>query len=88
MNAADKGRIYPKWSIDFELDCAFNTLSFIPVPTLNARDDLFDIDSMDYLNFIIGLSKVTGLDIPEGDYPRLESLSGCRQYLAERNRLS
>lgn len=39
------------------------------------------IDSMDFLNFIIALHKVTGVDIPEKDYPKLESLAGCLRYL-------
>lgn len=44
----------------------------------------FEIDSMDTLNFIIGLSKATGLDIPEADYPELETPAGCKAYLARR----
>jgi acyl carrier protein len=41
----------------------------------------FEIDSMDLLNFVIALHKATGIDIPERDYPKLESLSGCVAYL-------
>ena len=41
----------------------------------------FEIDSMDFLNFIIALHKATGVDIPEKDYPKLESLAGCLRYL-------
>ena len=44
----------------------------------------FEIDSMDTLNFIIGLSKATELDIPEADYRQLETLAGCRAYLTQR----
>jgi acyl carrier protein len=43
----------------------------------------FEIDSMDFLNFIIALHKATGVDLPEKDYPRLETLSGCLLYLRE-----
>lgn len=46
--------------------------------------DQFEIDSMDSLNFIIALHKATGVDIPEKDYPRLETLSGCLRYLQEK----
>ncbi len=35
--------------------------------------DQFEIDSMDYLNFIVGLSKRTGLEIPESAYPDLQT---------------
>jgi acyl carrier protein len=45
------------------------------------RDQL-DIDSMDYLNFMIGLHQEFGVDIPEADYPKLSSLDGCVEYLA------
>lgn len=40
-----------------------------------------DIDSMDFLNFVIGLNEATGVDIPERDYPRLATLDGCVEYL-------
>ncbi len=40
-----------------------------------------DLDSMDFLNFVIGLHEATGIDIPERDYPRLATLAGCVEYL-------
>lgn len=43
--------------------------------------DQFDIDSMDFLNFVIGLNKSTGVEIPETDYPEIATLSGCVAYL-------
>jgi acyl carrier protein len=52
-------------------------------PNVNFRDQ-FDIDSMDFLNFVIALHEQIGLDIPEADYPRLASLSGCVAYLSAR----
>ncbi len=44
------------------------------------RDQL-GIDSIDYLNFIVGLEERLGLRIAEVDYPRLSSLAGCLEYL-------
>lgn len=44
----------------------------------------FEIDSMDFLNFIIGLSKATGLPIPERDYSQLQTLEACIDYLQRR----
>ncbi|WP_045836977.1 acyl carrier protein [Hyphomicrobium sp. 99] len=41
----------------------------------------FEVDSMDLLNFIIALHQETGIDIPERDYSKLETLSGCVAYL-------
>jgi acyl carrier protein len=52
-------------------------------PNLRLRDQL-DIDSMDLLNFVIGLHKELGVDIPESDYPKLATLEGCIDYLAAR----
>lgn len=43
--------------------------------------DQFEIDSMDFLNFIIGLHKATGVEIPETDYPKLATLNGGVAYL-------
>jgi acyl carrier protein len=47
------------------------------------RDQL-DIDSMDFLNFAIGLHKAFGVEVPEADYRQLATLDGCVAYLAER----
>lgn len=44
-----------------------------------------DLDSMDFLNFIVRLGKDFGLQIPEADYPRLATLDGCATYLAARS---
>jgi acyl carrier protein len=52
-------------------------------PDLNLRDQL-DIDSMDFLNFVIALHKTFAIEIPETDYPRLSTLDGCVAYIAER----
>jgi len=51
-------------------------------PNLRIRDQL-DIDSMDLLNFVIGLHKEFKVDIPEADYPQLATLDGCIEYLAK-----
>ncbi len=50
-------------------------------PSISLRDQL-DIDSMDFLNFVIGLHKELGVDIPEVDYPKLGTLNGCIEYLS------
>jgi acyl carrier protein len=44
-----------------------------------------DLDSMDLLNFVVGLHAALGIDIPERDYGRLVTLDACIAYLAERN---
>ena len=41
-----------------------------------------DIDSMDFLNFVIALHKKLGVDIPEADYPKLFTVNGAVDYLA------
>ena len=50
---------------------------------LRLREQL-DIDSMDLLNFVIGLHKELKIDIPETDYPKLATFDGCVNYLAAR----
>ena len=47
------------------------------------RDQL-DLDSMDLLNFVVGLHAALGVDIPEADYPKLATLDGCVEYLHAR----
>lgn len=43
--------------------------------------DAFDIDSMDFLNFIIAVHQALKVDIPESDYPQLVTLNGALSYL-------
>lgn len=50
-------------------------------PDKRLRDQL-DLDSMDVLNFVIGLHKELGVEIPETDYPQLTTVAGCVDYLA------
>jgi acyl carrier protein len=56
-------------------------------PAAPLRDQI-DLDSMDFLNFVIALHKSLGVDIPEKDYPRLATLDGCVAYLAAARRQS
>ncbi len=46
--------------------------------------DELDIDSMDFLNFIIALHKSLNIDIPESDYPELATLNGAVVYLLQK----
>ena len=52
-------------------------------PDANLREAL-DIDSFDFLNFLIALHERLGVEIPEADYGRLTTLSALVQYLAPR----
>ena len=40
-----------------------------------------DLDSMDWLNFLIGLHQRLGVNIPESDYARLVTLDNVLDYL-------
>ena len=57
-------------------------LSALP-PTADMRTAL-DIDSVDFLNFVLGLHAALGIDIPETDYPKLATLDGATTYLLAR----
>jgi len=50
-------------------------------PGVSFRDQL-DIDSMDFLNFVILIHKTFGLEIPEADYPKYGTLNGCVEQLS------
>ena len=52
-------------------------------PDADLRLEL-DLDSMDFLNFVVGIDECTGIDIPERDYPRLSTLNRCIEYLTGR----
>ena len=44
----------------------------------------FDLDSMDFLNFVIALHGSLGVNVPESDYNKLATLDGAIDYLASR----
>jgi acyl carrier protein len=50
-------------------------------PQVGFREQL-DIDSMDFLNFVIGLNRELGVEVPESDYSKVSTLDGCVEYLA------
>lgn len=54
------------------------------VPGKPLREQV-DLDSMDWLNFLIGLHGRFKVDIPESDYARLRTLDDLRGYLRERS---
>ena len=49
-------------------------------PSTDLREAL-DIDSMDFLNFVIAVHHRLNVDIPELDYPKLITLDGAVTYL-------
>lgn len=49
-----------------------------------ALRDALELDSLDFLNLVEDLSDRTGCRIDEDDYPRLATLAGAAQFLAER----
>ncbi|MGE5200954.1 MAG: acyl carrier protein [Acidobacteriota bacterium] len=52
-------------------------------PKADIRESL-DIDSLDFLNFVIALHGQLHVDIPEIDYPKLFTLGGAVAYLMEK----
>ena len=51
--------------------------------TADLREQI-DLDSMDILNLAVAIHEVTGVDIPEADYPRMTTLDGAVAYLRSR----
>jgi len=52
-------------------------------PDVSFRDQL-DLDSMDFLNFIIALDEELNVGISESEYNRLNSLESTIEFLTER----
>lgn len=51
-------------------------------PAESVQEQL-DIDSLDFLNVVIGIHERTGVEIPERDYPKMATLDGCVAYLRD-----
>ena len=49
-------------------------------PDVRLRDQL-ELDSMDFLDIVMELRKRHNIEVPEADYPELESLDSCANYL-------
>jgi len=49
-------------------------------PAKDLRDQI-DIDSVDFLNFVIGLHKALNVEIPDADVAKLTTLNGCVNYM-------
>jgi acyl carrier protein len=52
-------------------------------PSRDLRDQV-DIDSVDFLNFVIGLHNDFQIEIPDADMPKLATLNSCVEYLGSR----
>jgi acyl carrier protein len=52
-------------------------------PGTDLREQI-DLDSIDFVNFVIGLARELGVEVPEADYPELLTLDACVAYLRSR----
>ena len=50
-------------------------------PQARLREEL-DIDSFDFVRLVTALDERLGIEVPEVDYRKLETLDGCLDYLA------
>lgn len=46
-----------------------------------ALREQLDLDSMDFLDIVMELKKRHKVEVPQEDYPRLATMSGCVEYL-------
>lgn len=56
----------------------------VDIATIDPRKDLrdqIDVDSVDFLNFVIALHKELNVEIPDADVAKLTTLNGCVSYL-------
>ena len=59
----------------------------IALDDIDRGEDLreeFDIDSIDFLNLVTALAKRFGLEMPEADYPQMDSFDHLLDYLAKK----
>ena len=70
--------------IDRVLNGVAPEVDFSSIDPARSLRDQIDIDSVDFLNFVIGLHKELQVDIPDADLPKLGTLNGCAAYLLSR----
>ena len=78
MNDTDLKQIVMEAILEIAPEADFEALD----PDDGLREQL-DLDSMDFLNVVIGLHEALGIDIPEADYPKLFTLTSAIDYLQE-----
>jgi acyl carrier protein len=78
MNDTDLKQIVMEAILEIAPEADFESLD----PNDGLREQL-DLDSMDFLNVVIGLHEALGIDIPEADYPKLFTLTSAIDYLRE-----
>ncbi len=52
-------------------------------PAAPLREQL-DIDSMDFINFVVALDEALGVEVPESEYGQLATLDACVDYLTQK----
>lgn len=60
----------------------------VDIETIERDEDLreeFDIDSIDFLNLVIALGKRFEIELPEADYPKMDTYNRMIAYLEERS---
>jgi acyl carrier protein len=69
------------------LDVLGNIAPEADLTTLDHSADLqevLDMDSYDFLAFVVGLDEKLGVEIPERDYQQLATLDACVAYVGAR----
>lgn len=69
------------------LDALHRTLPDVTAESLRADTNLreqVDMDSIDFLRFLVAVHDTVGVDVPEADYPKLRTIDGIVAYLATR----
>ncbi len=69
------------------IDALLSVAPEVDPPVIDPATDLreqFDLDFMDFLNFVIALHERFRVEIPETDYPLLASLDGAADYLRKK----
>ncbi|HVO89014.1 MAG TPA: acyl carrier protein [Casimicrobiaceae bacterium] len=56
-------------------------VSTLEIDATRPLRDQVDLDSIDWLNFLVGLHQRLGVDIPESDYAKLRTLNDLVDYL-------
>ena len=52
-------------------------------PNASLREQI-DLDSIDFVNFVIALDQALSIEVPEADYAKLLTLDDCVAYLESR----
>lgn len=79
MSTPDRAAV--ERAVQASLSAVAPEADFSSLDSKGALREQLDLDSVDFLRFVVGLHAALGVDVPERDYAKLATLDSCVSYV-------